>query len=95
MRAVASPDATKGEEPFQATVYVFDRATVPGVNLIKPCVAFVFEYLPCQMQANPTGVEFLETTSKFSYAFLRRSRAKRQRIVQKCDARAKLLFFNY
>ena len=32
-------------------------------------------------------------TSKFSYAFLRRGRAKRQRIEQKCDARAKFLFF--
>ena len=66
---MASPDATKGEEPFQATVYVFDRVTVPGVNLMKPLevkftsVAFAFEYLPCQMQANPTGVEFLNTTS--------------------------------
>ena len=45
LRAVASPGARKGEEPLQATVYFFDRATVqrqgqmnklePGVNLMK------------------------------------------------------------
>ena len=45
LRAVASPGPRKGEEPLQATVYFFDRATVqrqgqmnklePGVNLTK------------------------------------------------------------